>query len=61
MPAYIFNCKIHGEQERFQCKVGQLDIACENKECKEVATRESKPHRMSFSCEGGCDSYFKGK
>lgn len=61
MPAYIFNCPDHGEQERFQCKVGQLEIPCENKECDEVAKREPKPHRSSFSCEGGCDSGFKGK
>ena len=59
MPAYKFTCPTHGEQERFQCKVGQLSIKC-NK-CEELATREPKPHRMSFSIDGAYDSGFKSK
>ena len=61
MPAYIFKCPEHGEQERFNCKSGQLEIPCENKKCGEIATRESKPHRISFSCDGGYDSGFQSK
>jgi len=61
MPAYKFNCKVHGDQERFKCKSGQLEIACEDKGCDLIAVREERPHRMSFSCDGGCDSGFKGK
>ena len=61
MPAYIFNCPEHGEQERFRCSTGQLEIECINKKCYDIATREPKPHRMSFSCDGGHDSTFKSK
>lgn len=61
MPAYIFNCPTHGEQERFKCSLGQLEIHCITKECKELATREEKPHKISFSCEGGYDSGFQSK
>jgi len=61
MPAYKFDCPTHGEQERFKCALGQLEIPCVHKECGDTATREPKPHRVSFSCEGGYDSGFKGK
>lgn len=61
MPAYKFECPTHGEQERFKCKTGQLEIPCIQKDCEEVATREPKPHRISFSCDGGYDSGFQSK
>lgn len=61
MPAYIFTCEKHGEQERFKCSSGQIEIPCINKDCKELAVRELKPHRVSFTCEGGYDSSFQRK
>jgi hypothetical protein len=61
MPAYIYTCPKHGDQERFKCEVGQTEIECYHKDCEEVATRELKPHRVSFSCDGGYDSGFQSK
>lgn len=61
MPAYIFTCPEHAEQERFKCSSGQLSIECINKDCDELATRKEKPHKMSFSIDGGYDSGFQSK
>lgn len=61
MPAYVFKCPKHGTQERFKAKLGQLEIPCKHRDCNEIATREPRPHRVSFSCDGGYDSGFQSK
>lgn len=61
MPAHIFKCPEHGEQERFKCSFEQVEIPCNIANCNKVAVKVKRLNRMGFTCKGGHDSGFKPK